>query len=202
MVNARAMEMNSSMYCSKAQLKTILGAEKKYKKAIWHSMQTVMPAVVIAVWENSQVRETGLIKWKKALYDVIEECAADDDLTIFQVLEEKTGLEIQIGDGVSYKDTAFANAKIFDQHMNDLNPMKWIRYYQKKAQWANVIVMSACMMGLHNAFRWSAEGNLSKILLKANEILDWYGTNPKAFRLEYERVTGLKLDDLFKDIPK
>lgn len=185
---------------SKHWVRKIAKLEEEHGRAICNAMDMIMPALAIAMYENTQVRWEGLMRWKQTLKEVIEECAADDDLTVYQVLERETGMELQIGDGKSYKDTVFADAKNFEKNMNDNNPVKWVRFYQKKIQWSTATVMAACLVACNRQFRWAAEGNLDKVRDATEFILDWYKRKTKPIALEFEKVTGHKTSELFDGV--
>ena len=103
-------------------------------------------AAVLALkrnWGWGKKRITNLLGKSQEIW---MECAGDVNKSMIQMLDEETGIEIQNGDGKSWKDLAYLNSKINTDRMTKAMYI-YMRREQKK--WAAPQVMACLLLALH-----------------------------------------------------
>ena len=80
-------------------------------------------AAAIALYRNWNWRKTRILNLLDLTETVWNECAKDISHSMIEMCETETGIEIQCGDGKTWKDLHYLNHKIDPGKMT---PAKWI----------------------------------------------------------------------------
>ena len=74
-------------------------------------------ALALTMCRNWNMKKTAVTRLVNTTWDAWKECAQTNEKSMIMMCEQETGIEIQNGDGVSWRDVAYLNGE-------DLGPMK------------------------------------------------------------------------------
>ena len=147
---------------------------------------------------------TGIVLWKyygkktqaiTNLFDlsrkVWRSCASDYDHSMIQMCEEETGIEIQNGNGVSWRDVMYLNGK-------DPGPMteaQWLYMRQQQIKWIRPQIMACLMVSLHRKYGFGFD-RCSQIYQLIEETSAEYRHGPKRIRKACRELTGIDIADV------
>ena len=108
---------------------------------------------------------------------VWQACANDHDHSMIQMCEQETGIEIQNGNGVSWRDVAYLNG----QDIGQLSYAQILYMRQQQLKWVRPQIMACMMVSLHRKYGFGFE-RCSRIYQQIEEIEREYGCNPDRIR--------------------
>lgn len=123
----------------------------------------------------------------EASYDVWRECAADAGRSMVRTCEEETGVEIQIGDGKSWRDIPYLNGAINDMRMSNA---QWAYMRQRQAKWVAPQVMACLMVAMHREWGFGHR-RCAEAYRRISEVQELYGNDAEAIRQECMRLLGI-----------
>ena len=92
-------------------------------------------------WERN-----GIIDLYKRFFEVWTECASSNEKSMIQMLDEETGVEVQIGDGKSWRDMPYLNADIpYKPH----SKAEWIYMRARMKRWIPGQITACMLLALH-----------------------------------------------------
>lgn len=95
-------------------------------------------ALALAMYHHWNMKKTAVTRLIDVTWDAWRECAVDHDSSMIKMCESETGIEIQNGDGVSWRDVAYLNGE-------DLGPMtdaQWLYMRQQQIKWVRPNIMA------------------------------------------------------------
>lgn len=123
--------------------------------------------------------------------DVWKDCAKDHDSSMIQMCEAETGIEIQNGNGQSWRDVVYLNG-------TDPGPMtnaQWLYMRQQQIKWIRPQIMACLMVAMHRKYGFGYE-RLSRIYQQMEEIEREYRMDPKRIREACLVETGINVVDV------
>ena len=112
-------------------------------------------------------------------------------LNDYDVTARETGIEIQNGNGVSWKDVAYLNGK-------DPGPMtyeQWTYMRNQQVKWVAPQVMACLLLSLHRKYGFGYD-RCARIYQQIQDILDEHGNNPERIRKACMQETGINVVDV------
>lgn len=105
----------------------------------------------------------------------IEDCwievAQTNEVSMLQLLEEETGIEIRNHEqGKSWHDLAFLNASI-KMNPNKMNNAQWAYMRNRQAEWMRQQTLASILVGMHRRYGFGTE-RLIRLINQMNEIID------------------------------
>ena len=115
-------------------------------------------------WGNKRIQDAEL-----EIEDAWMEVAATNEVSMLQLLEEETGIEIRNHEqGKSWHDLAFLNATI---KMDRMNKAQWIYMRNRQAEWMRQQTLACILVGMHRRYGFGTE-RLVRLINQMNEIID------------------------------
>lgn len=122
---------------------------------------------------------------KKRIISIMEltsvvwnECTSDPEKSMIQICEEETEIEVQCGNGKSWRDVLFLNVKLDPGNMTNA---KYVYMRQRQLAWLAPQIMAAFMVALHRKEGFGFD-RLSRIYAQIQEIESEFGMDPKRVR--------------------
>ena len=140
-------------------------------------------------WGWRQKRLLGLLEM---IDEVISECGDTRQKSMIQMLDEETGIELQNGDGKSWRDVAYLNGSINPGMMNEA---QWLYMRQQQVKWIRPQVMACIMVSLHRKYGFGYD-RCARIYQQIQDILDEHGNNPERIRKACLQETGINVVDV------
>ena len=147
-------------------------------------------AALIAMHRHWGWRQKRLLGLLEMIDEVISECGETNKKSMIQMLDEETGIELQNGDGKSWKELAFLNAEI---DIGKLTLPKLIYMRQQELKWIPTLIIAYILLALHRKCGFGSDRCTrvyTQIMETAEEFV-WSGQKlTDACRLE----TGIDID--------
>lgn len=144
-------------------------AERDMEREMHRQVDMVYSSMAIAFhryWGWGPLRIRRLMDKTQETWD---ECAASNEISMLQMLEEETGIEIKNReDGKSWHDLAYLNAKI---DLGRMTRAQWIYMRQRQKQWIGPQVVACVLLALHRKYGFGPERNLR--VLQDIEAVEW-----------------------------
>ena len=103
-------------------------------------------AVLIVMHRHWGWRQKRLLSLLEMIDEVISECGETNKKSMIQMLDEETGIELQNGDGKSWRDLAFLNAEV---DVGKLTMSKLIYMRQQELRWIPSLITAYILLALH-----------------------------------------------------
>ena len=113
----------------------VIEADKELQKEGERQAMLIHGAAALAMYRHWGWRKNRILDMLDKVEEVWNECASDIDHSMIEMCDTETGIEIQCGDGKTWKDLHYLNHKVDPGRMT---PAKWIymRRQQKKVDGA------------------------------------------------------------------
>ena len=93
------------------RVKELLKIERQNDEYLIEQAKLIYASTAIALKMAYNWEKHGIVKLMDMTREVWNECAATNQKSMIQMLDEEAGVELQTGDGKSWKDLAFLNAR-------------------------------------------------------------------------------------------
>ena len=140
-------------------------------------------------WDKKQKAISNLFQVSRQVW---KDCASDHDHSMIQMCETETGIEIQNGDGKSWRDVAYLNGSINPGMMSEA---QWLYMRQQQVKWVRPQVMACIMVSLHRKYGFGYD-RCARIYQQIQDILDEHGNNPERIRKACMQETGINVVDV------
>lgn len=147
-------------------------------------------AALIVMHRHWGWRQKRLLSLLEMIDEVISECGETNKKSMIQMLDEETGIELQNGDGKSWRDLAFLNAEV---DVGKLTMSKLIYMRQQELKWIPSLITAYILLALHRKCGFGSDrcARVYAQILEASEEFGWSGQKlTDACRLE----TGIDID--------
>lgn len=109
-------------------------------------MLLVFASIGIVMRTRYHWEKNGIIDLYKRFFEVWKECAKDTSRSMVQMLDEETGVEVQIGDGKSWRDVPYLNASIVYKPQTRA---EWIYMRVRMKRWIPGQITACMLLALH-----------------------------------------------------
>ena len=127
------------------RVKELLKIERQNDEYLIEQAKLIYASTAIALKRAYNWEKHGIVKLMDMTREVWNECAATNERSMIQMLDEETGVELQNGDGKSWKDLAFLNARIETGHMT---VPQWIYMRNQQRKWIPAQVTACILLAL------------------------------------------------------
>lgn len=138
-------------------------------------------------WGWRQKRLLGLLEM---IDEVISECGDTRQKSMIQMLDEETGIELQNGDGKSWKELAFLNAEI---DIGKLTLPKLIYMRQQELKWIPSLITAYILLALHRKCGFGSD-RCTRVYAQILETAEEFGWNGKDLTAACLQETGIDID--------
>ena len=114
----------------------------------------IYASAAIALKRACHWEKQGILKLMDMTEEVWKECAGTNLRSMVQMLDEETGVEIQNGDGKSWRDLAFLNAQL---HVGRMDTAKWMYMRIQQKKWIAPQVTACVLLALHRKCGFDAD---------------------------------------------
>ena len=171
-------------------------AEKDLGQEQLRQLDIICPAVACVWWEHYGWKETRIMRRFVTSQEIWDECAADNDISILQMLEKETGIEMMNSvDGKSYHDLAYFDTSV-DLKQLTVPMMIYMRQQQKK--WVGPAIMAGICLSLHRDEKWGAQ-RILEFIEHVQTLIQVTGQDTKRYETMLTEVTGIKMNRLWKE---
>lgn len=139
---------------AKKRKKHTTAYRKAYKKIAEESLRQcylIYGAAGIALYRHWNRKKTAIYRLFDLSRQIWNECAQDNNRSMIQMCEKETGIEIQNGDGKSWKELPYLNSEI-DTGMYTSAQLVYIR--QQQVRWIAAQVTACILIALHRKYRF------------------------------------------------
>ena len=145
-------------------------------------------ATSLALYRHWGMKQLAIIRVLRVARDAWNECAADNTVSMVQMCEQETGIELQNGDGKSWRDLIYLNG-------NDPGRMtnaQWVYMRQQQTKWLAPQIMGSILIALHRkhgfGYDWCA-----RVYQQIQEIEAEYRYDPKKIKAACISETGVNV---------
>ena len=138
-------------------------------------------------WGWRQKRLLGLLEMIDA---VITECGETNRKSMIQMLDEETGIELQNGDGKSWRDLAFLNVEV---SAGNMTIQKLIYMRQQELKWIPTLIIAYILLALHRKCGFGSD-RCTRVYAQIMETADEFCWNGKELAEACRRETGIDID--------
>ena len=151
----------------------------------------IYSATAIALWRHWGKRTEAISRFFDVTHDVWKECAKDHDHSMIAMCEDETGIEVNNGEGKSWKEIWFLNGHIPDR-MTDAQVL-YMR--QQQLKWIRPQVMACLMIALHRKYGFGFD-RCARIYQQIDEVSADYSDDHKRIRQACLELTGIDVADV------
>lgn len=139
-------------------------------------------------WGWRQKRLLGLLEM---IDEVISECGETNKKSMIQMLDEETGIELQNGDGKSWKDLAFLNADV--GVAGEMTMPKLIYMRQQELKWIPSLITAYILLALHRKCGFGSD-RCARVYAQIMETAEELGWKEKELAEACRNETGIDID--------
>ena len=188
---------------NKQQAKLLHKAERELQQEVDKQLDIIMHSAALALytyhsWNTEQIGAFVAHDTQ----ELWQECASSTKLSMVQMLNDETGIELMSEDiAQSFETKIYLNSDLDDGR--DLNIYQWIAMRQNQKKWVGVQIMAVVLLSLYRSDNWKAEA-LGRLFGHIEEIKNEYGTSKEGIRdlkKECYEVTGFVITDSMFKVP-
>lgn len=147
-------------------------------------------AALIAMHRHWGWRQKRLLGLLEMIDEVISECGDTRQKSMIQMLDEETGIELQNGDGKSWKELAFLNAEI---DIGKLTLPKLIYMRQQELKWIPSLITAYILLALHRKCGFGSD-RCARVYAQILETAEEFGWNGRDLTAACLQETGVDID--------
>lgn len=149
-------------------------------------------AAGLALYRYYGKKQTAISRFFELTGEVWRDCAKDNLHSMVEMCEEETGIEIQCGNGKSWHDLPYLNARLDTGRYTNAQ-MVYIR--QQQAAWIPAQVMACILLSLHRKYGFGFD-RCARVYAQIQEIEAEYGMDPQKVRDACLEETGINVFDI------
>ena len=173
------------------QMSAIVQIEKegKKQKRIFYS------AIAIVLRDGFGEREDAIRKFFEVNEEVRQECADDNMKSMVQICEEETGIEIQNGNGKSWRDMIFLNAEL---DTGKMTRAKYISMRRQQVNWVAPLTAAVILVTLHRRYGFDAD-RCEQVYMQILAVKEKYGDDPAKLCSACMDITGIDIEEVINN---
>ena len=148
-------------------------------------------AASIAMWEALGWRKKRILGVLEETADAWHECAGSDK-SMVQMLDEETGVELQIGNGKSWKELGYLNGEAYADMCRNMTQKKMLYVQARQLQWIPAQVIACMFLGLHRKQGFGAE-RLERLYGQMEDVKAAHRGKRKALQKHCLELTGINV---------
>lgn len=158
----------------------------------------IYPACAIVFWKEYGWRETRIMRRFATSQEVWNECGEyGADKSIFEMLEEETGVDLQLTGAEDWHELAYFSAGKWDG--KPLTVQQTIYMRQKQKKWIAPMLLACMCLSLYRDEKWGAD-RISRFIGHIDALRQELGENPQKYAEMMFDVTGHNARELWNDV--
>lgn len=148
-------------------------------------------ALALTMCRNWGMKKTAVTRLVNTTWDAWKECAQTNAKSMIMMCEQETGIEIQNGDGVSWRDVAYLNGE-------DLGPMtdaQWLYMRQQQIKWIRPNIIACILIGLHRKYGFGFD-RCARVYEQIEEIEREFKSNAKRIQRAAQEEVGVDIYEM------
>lgn len=150
-----------------------------------HSL-CIYSATAIVLWKKWGKRQEAISRFFRASHDVWKQCATDQDCSMIKMCEAETGIEIQNGDGVSWRDVMYLNGTIPE----NMTYAQVLYMRQQQLKWIRPQLVACMLITLRRKYGFGFE-RCGRFYQELEEVIAEHRANPDRLRKACYEMTGI-----------
>lgn len=122
-------------------------ADKELTDKIKEQQVVVFSAALLALHRYYGWTEKQMLSFLDECAGICHECSGDQSLSLIKMLDEEADIELQNGNGQSYREVDFLNSSI--RPGMKFTSAKWIYMRKRQLLWVNPQIMACVLLALH-----------------------------------------------------
>ena len=128
--------------------------ERDMDRELMRQCRLIYSCTAVALKRSYNWEKRGILKLMDLTHEVWKECAATNEKSMIQMLDEETGVELQNGSGKSWKDLAFLNSRI---SMGQMTLPQWMYMRRQQMKWIPAQVTACVLLALKRKCGFDAD---------------------------------------------
>lgn len=124
---------------------------------------------------------------------VWRDCASTNLHSMIEMCETETGIEVQCGNGKSWRDLPYLNGSLDTQPMTNA---QWVYMRQRQCKWIAPQVMACIMIALHRKYGFGFD-RCARVYAQIQDIAASYGDDPKKIHDACLKETGINITEVY-----
>lgn len=148
-------------------------------------------ALMLVLYREYGYRSERLSNVLRESLNAFDECSeAQDEKSMIQMLEEETGIEIQSGDGKSWRDLPYLNNQAWDGV--PFSAPKRIAMRQAQMKWIKPSVNAGILLAMHRLYGFGHD-RCARLYQQMEEVLGDYNYEIKTVIEKCKEETGVSI---------
>jgi len=149
-------------------------------------------ASAIALWRHHGKRQQAITRLFEITSEVWQDCASTNMHSMIEMCDKETGIEIQNGEGKSWRDLPYLNASLNQRRMSEA---QWIYMRRQQIKWIAPQVMGGVMISLHRKYGFGFD-RCARIYQQIRDIEGEYGMDPDKLQEVCRKETLINIYDI------
>lgn len=148
-------------------------------------------ALALAMFRKWNMKKLAVTRLVNTTWDAWKECAQTNAKSMIMMCEEETGIEIQNGDGVSWRDVTYLSGE-------DIGPMsyeQWLYMRQQQIKWIRPNIIACILIGLHRKYGFGFD-RCARVYEQIEEIEREFKSNAKRIQRAAQEEVGVDIYEM------
>ena len=170
-------------------------AYKQLDEAADKAMGLIYGSTAIALKRYYGYGDIRISRMLAALIRAYSEKHTTEKRSMIQILDEETGVELQVEEGKSYKEYPYLCCEKYEKVIENkpISRAKQIYMAQRQVKWVYSLVLASVLVAMHRSYGFSCD-RIVKLLERIQAIEAEYDHNPELIAKKCEEETGVKYD--------
>ena len=146
----------------------------------------IYSATAMVLWQYWGKKQEAINRLFDLSHDVWKECATDHDHSMIQMCEAETGIEIQNGDGVSWRDVMYLNGTIPE----NMTYAQVLYMRQQQLKWIRPQLVACMLITLRQKYGFGFE-RCWRFYGELEEVIAEHRANPERLLKACFELTGI-----------
>ena len=185
-------------------IRKAMKADRELEKEIERWEVISFAAAVLAMHRYYGWTRAQILEMLEHCAVICKDCSSTNQLSLIQMLDEETGIELQNGDDRSWQELAYLNASL--KPGQQMTTSQWIYMRNRQKKWVEPQLMACILLGLHRMKGYGFT-SLKRIYSQIAGIEAEYGWNKDALHAACLDATGIsaveyinqQVDELMKE---
>ena len=181
------------MAISKHILKQIRQAEKNMEPEIRKQIDIYYSAVSIALHRHWNWDTERIMTMYDATQAAWNECAASNRVSMVQMLEDETGIELRNETGKSWHDICYLNSA-HPMNYRAMDPYTFLAMRVKQNEWQGTLVFACILLGMYRRFNFKPEW-MAKLVEQTVAVREEFSFDREKLLAECRAECGVTIQD-------
>ncbi len=177
-------------------IRKVMQADRELEEEIKRWEVISFAAAVLAMHRYYGWTRVQLLEMLEHCAVICRDCSSTNQLSLIQMLDEETGIELQNGDDRSWKELAYLNASL--KPGQQMTTSQWIYMRNRQKKWVEPQLMACILLGLHRMKGYGFT-SLKRIYSQIAGIEAEYGWNRDALHAACLDATGISAAEYMND---